>query len=50
MTAPGKRRILWLDGLRIVAAFLVIVNHTNRDVFQASQPGHLTWHLSILWN
>lgn len=49
MTAPGKRRILWLDGLRIVAAFLVIVNHTNSDVFQASQPGQLTWHLSILW-
>lgn len=46
---PAKARILWLEALRIIAAFLVIVNHTNSDVFQASHPGQLTWHLSILW-
>ena len=46
---PAKGRILWLEALRIIAAFLVIVNHTNSDVFQASNPGELTWHLSILW-
>ena len=46
---PAKARILWLEALRIIAAFLVIVNHTNSDVFQASHPGELTWHLSILW-
>lgn len=53
MTAPaaraGKPRILWLEALRIIAAFLVIVNHTNSDVFQQSDPAQLTWHLSILW-
>lgn len=49
MTKVEKPRILWLEALRILAAFLVIVNHTNSDVFQASQPQQLTWHLSILW-
>ena len=52
MTTPvksEKSRILWLEALRIIAAFLVIVNHTNSDVFQSSHPGEITWHLSILW-
>ncbi len=53
MNAPAARkekpRILWLEALRIIAAFLVIVNHTNSSVFQQSNPGRLTWHLSILW-
>ncbi len=49
MTKTAKNRILWLEALRILAAFLVIVNHTNSDVFQASDPDKLTWHLSILW-
>ncbi len=49
MSAAKRGRILWLEALRIAAAFLVIVNHTNSDVFQASDPGQLTWHLSILW-
>lgn len=44
-----KKRELWLDALRILAAFLVIVNHTNSDVFQASDPSGLTWWLSIAW-
>ena len=44
-----KPRILWMEALRIIAAFLVIVNHTNSDVFQMSHPGQFTWHLSILW-
>lgn len=44
-----KPRILWMEALRIIAAFLVIVNHTNSDVFQMSHPGQVTWHLSILW-
>ncbi|MBE5794476.1 MAG: acyltransferase [Clostridiales bacterium] len=48
-TNQRKARIMWLEALRIIAAFLVIVNHTNSDVFQASNPGELTWHLSILW-
>ena len=53
MSAPAaqvrKPRILWLEALRIIAAFLVIVNHTNSAVFQQSDPSRLTWHLSILW-
>lgn len=52
MTVPskaGKSRILWLEALRIIAAFLVIVNHTNSDVFKASNPSEVSWHLSILW-
>lgn len=44
-----KKREVWLDVLRILAAFLVIVNHTNSDLFQASDPAHGTWWASILW-
>lgn len=44
-----KKREIWLDALRITAAFLVIVNHTNSGVFQSSSPSELTWWLSILW-
>ncbi|MBE5800913.1 MAG: acyltransferase [Clostridiales bacterium] len=52
MTAAAKKpaqRILWLEALRIIAAFLVIVNHTNSDLFKAADPSQSTWHLSILW-
>lgn len=48
MTAR-KPRVVWLEALRIIAAFLVIVNHTNSALFQQSDPSRLTWHLSILW-
>lgn len=44
-----KKRESWLDALRIVSAFLVIVNHTNSSVFQASSPEHATWWLSVAW-
>ena len=44
-----KKREVWLDALRIVSAFLVIVNHTNSGVFQSSSPSELTWWLSIIW-
>lgn len=47
MSAP--RREAWLDGLRVLAAFLVIVNHTNSGLFQASNPSEGLWWLSILW-
>ncbi len=47
--APLKKRWAYLDALRIAAAFLVIVNHTNSGVFQASSPAHSTWYLSVLW-
>ena len=44
-----KKREVWLDVLRILAAFLVIVNHTNSDVFQSVTPANGTWWLSIMW-
>ena len=44
-----KKREIWLDVLRILAAFLVIVNHTNSDVFQSVTPQNGTWWLSIMW-
>jgi len=44
-----KKREVWLDVLRILAAFLVIVNHTNSDVFQSVTPQNGTWWLSIAW-
>lgn len=44
-----KKREIWLDVLRILAAFLVIVNHTNSDVFQSVTPDHGTWWFSIAW-
>ncbi len=44
-----KKREIWLDVLRVLAAFLVIVNHTNSDVFQSVTPENGTWWLSIAW-
>ena len=44
-----RKREIWLDALRFLAAFLVIVNHTNSGVFMASDPTHITWWGSILW-
>ncbi len=44
-----KKREIWLDILRVIAAFLVIVNHTNSDVFQSVTPAEGTWWLSIAW-
>ena len=44
-----RKRELWLDALRIAAAFGVIVNHTNSRVFQAASPQEATWWLSIVW-
>ena len=44
-----KKRELWLDALRILSAFLVIVNHTNSDVFQSANPTQPVWWASIVW-
>ena len=38
VTAGNARREGWLDALRVLAAFGVIVNHTNSKVFQALTP------------
>ncbi len=39
----------YLDLLRILACFFVIVNHTNSYVFKALTPANPTWYLSIAW-
>ena len=50
MTRPiAKPRYAYLDFLRIVAAFLVIVNHTNSLVFEEQSPTAVTWWLSVAW-
>lgn len=48
MTQTQKRET-WLDVLRILSAFLVIVNHTNSRVFQGSDPAQAQWWLSMAW-
>lgn len=54
MSAAGAsrataKRVVWLDFLRALACFLVIVNHTNSDVFKSVPIGGVTWYLSIAW-
>ncbi len=49
LESPGSRRIFYFDALRALASFLVIVNHTNSHVFQASSPAEGTWFLSMAW-
>ncbi|NLV57192.1 MAG: acyltransferase family protein [Clostridiales bacterium] len=42
-------RSLTLNALRALAAFLVIVNHTNSALFKASNPSDVTWWFSMAW-
>lgn len=44
----GNRRP-YLDLLRVAAALLVIVNHTNSELFRASNPSESLWWLSTAW-
>ncbi|MBE6642010.1 MAG: hypothetical protein E7619_10555 [Ruminococcaceae bacterium] len=44
-----KRRECFLDILRIIACFLVIVNHTNSDIFLNTAAGSLTWFASLTY-
>ena len=47
---PGSsRRYLYMDFLRVLACFLVIVNHTNSLVFLGATPGSATWGVSLTW-
>ena len=45
----SQKRLHYLDAIRIMAAFLVIVNHTNSFVFQSHTPATATWILSMAW-
>lgn len=46
---PEPKRYVYLDFLRILAAFLVIVNHTNSLVFEKLSTSDPTWWFSIVW-
>ena len=41
-----KNRVIFVDFLRIIACFLVIVNHTNSRIFLGTTPS-LLWFLSL---
>ena len=45
---PAGERRAYIECLRILAAFLVIVNHTNSPIFQLSQPSR-TWFASLTY-
>ncbi len=42
-------REFFLDLLRIIACFFVIVNHTNSDIFLSTTPQNLTWFVSLTY-
>ena len=44
----SSNNTLYLDILRIIACFFVIVNHTNTYIFQHTEPS-LTWFASITY-
>ncbi|MFH1880543.1 MAG: acyltransferase family protein [Bacillota bacterium] len=44
-----NKRFAYMDFIRFAAVFLVIVNHTNSDVFQSSSPASAVWWISIVW-
>lgn len=39
----------FVDLLRIIACFLVIVNHTNSTIFLSSTPQDLSWYISLTY-
>ncbi|MEG2702653.1 MAG: acyltransferase, partial [Clostridia bacterium] len=47
--AGGNQHSVYLDLLRALAAFFVIVNHTNSRIFLMAEPTQLTWTVSVLW-
>ena len=51
-SAPPARenRVDYLDFLRVLACFLVIVNHTNNPIFLAIAPTGFTWYASITYH
>ena len=44
-----RKRTYFLDLLRIIACFLVIVNHTNSTIFRESTPDSRRWFLSLAY-
>lgn len=48
LTKLFKRRVIYLDVIRVVACFLVIVNHTNSEIFLDTAP-NATWFASLAY-
>lgn len=44
-----KEKVVYLELLRIIAAFLVIVNHTNSGIFMSSNPENKVWWVSVAY-
>ncbi|MBQ8893735.1 MAG: acyltransferase [Clostridia bacterium] len=44
-----KRNYIFIDLLRAIAAFCVIVNHTNSDIFLTNAPPSPRWFLSLAY-
>ena len=47
-TGTGRKNIVFLEFLRIIACFLVIVNHTNSRIFLSTPPSGL-WLCSLVY-
>lgn len=47
--ATATARKTFLDLLRIIACFFVIVNHTNSYIFLETSPPSLTWFVSLTY-
>ncbi|MBQ8860086.1 MAG: hypothetical protein IJ015_01950, partial [Ruminococcus sp.] len=48
ITKPTVTRKTYIEVMRIIAAFLVIVNHTNSDIFMKYSEGEsFTWFFSL---
>ena len=43
-----KKKIAWIELLRIIACFCVIVNHTNSQIFAGTVPS-FTWFVSLTY-
>ena len=46
--SPAARRIPHVDALRLIGLFLVLVNHTNSQLFLSETPSPI-WYVSLTW-
>ena len=44
-----KTRIAYMELVRIIACFFVIINHTNSGIFMSQTPGGKTWWVSLCY-
>ena len=45
----SRTKYAFLDLLRVIACFLVIVNHTNSTIFLSTTPADPNWFLSVIY-